>query len=206
MNIRLISLFFLCCLAGMDSYAQDMIIKRDSSNIFCKIIKEDSLTIYYKENPNSLENASIDKRTVLECYYGEGYRPDEQRILTRAEDSLFFYKKTGFVYRNRLLSWEEVEDLMYDNAPAFDEMMLAESCLDNYCHTANMIYIAAPFLRIGVYENGRRLRSSPALAVGVMALVVLPFVGIPYIVSIPFKVAFIRHAKLAVNYYNSGLR
>jgi len=60
---------FLFVLVSVLSYSQDVIIKQDSTKIFCRIIKQDSLSIYYAldKDKSSIE-LSINKTYVLKCY------------------------------------------------------------------------------------------------------------------------------------------
>jgi hypothetical protein len=48
-------------LISLFSFSQDLIIKRDSTKIFCKITKEDSLTIFYK----SLRDKQANEQSIL---------------------------------------------------------------------------------------------------------------------------------------------
>ena len=60
----LLFVFVSCC-----SYAQDLIIKRDSSVIFCKISKVDSTTIYYRQSKGEQTfELSILKTEVVNFY------------------------------------------------------------------------------------------------------------------------------------------
>src|ERR1700739_617626 len=59
----------LFVLVSFFSYAQDLIIKRDSSVIFCKIIKEDSISIYYRQSKGEQTfELNIKKTDVLNYY------------------------------------------------------------------------------------------------------------------------------------------
>lgn len=50
-------------------FSQDLIIKRDSTKIFCKVIKEDSLTIFYKPTGNKkAPEQSIPKADVIQYF------------------------------------------------------------------------------------------------------------------------------------------
>ncbi len=66
-NKLVFSLLFV--LVSLLSYSQDMILKRDSSVIFCHIIKEDSATIYYrqKQGEQTME-LNVKKADVLGYY------------------------------------------------------------------------------------------------------------------------------------------
>ncbi len=66
MKVLLSCLFVL---ASLLSYSQDLIVKRDSSVLFCKIIKEDSAAIYYRQTQGEqMMELSIKKTDVLSYY------------------------------------------------------------------------------------------------------------------------------------------
>ena len=64
-----LKILLLSIIISNNTFCQDLIIKRDSSKIFCKIIKEDSLSLYYIPSKNNQKTElSINKSEVLKYH------------------------------------------------------------------------------------------------------------------------------------------
>lgn len=77
------------------SYAQDLIVKRDSSVIFCHIIKEDSVSIYYRQNKGEQTfELNVKKADVLNYFskkanaLAELKRADSLALVNSKKDSV----------------------------------------------------------------------------------------------------------------------
>ena len=69
-------LFLWVFLSTLVSYSQDLIIKKDSSKIYCQITQEDSLVLYYQVIKNNLKiDAVIEKSDVLKYYKAKSSNP-----------------------------------------------------------------------------------------------------------------------------------
>ena len=63
---------FLFVLGFLLSYSQDLIMKRDSSVIFCKIVQEDNTTLYYRQKKGEqMFELNIKKADVLSYFSGK---------------------------------------------------------------------------------------------------------------------------------------
>jgi hypothetical protein len=99
-------LFIFLILVSITGFSQDLIVKRDSSKIFCKITKEDSLAIYYKSirDKTGLEQ-KINRSDVLNYFNSATIAKEKktkidtaQRIWQAKELKKGFYKSfTEFV-------------------------------------------------------------------------------------------------------------
>ena len=100
MKNKLKTILFLI-LISFYGFSQDLIVKKDSSKIFCKITKEDSVTIYYKSirDKQGLEQ-TIKKSDVLK-YFNSTTIAKEQKIKIDTAEKIWQTKelKRGF-YKN----------------------------------------------------------------------------------------------------------
>jgi|GEM_PF-2016218 hypothetical protein len=95
-----ILLGFLFTLTYLLSYSQDLIVKRDSSVIFCKIIKEDNAAIYYRQNKGEQTvELNIKKADVISYYnkaivQNEIKRTDSLSLVKPKRDTVQIKKDT----------------------------------------------------------------------------------------------------------------
>ena len=97
---KLASVFGLITLfISANCFSQDLIVKYDSTKLFCKITKEDSKHIYYIDKGNTEQ--SIEKDYVIKYYnhaigimqYGIAFNPNKL-----SKDSIG-YKKDSLIFR-----------------------------------------------------------------------------------------------------------
>jgi hypothetical protein len=69
MYIRNLFYTAVLLLISLLSYSQDMIVKRDSTKIFCKITKEDSTHIYYSQYKNNKVSMGTISKTEVQNFY-----------------------------------------------------------------------------------------------------------------------------------------
>jgi len=125
--------------------SQDLIIRQDSSKIFCKIIKEDSTTIYYKDNrkSNSLL-ASIAKSEVLKCYNHSILKNKSNvhkgsiyysNYSLKKGDTLVLEKNNEVMFKGRFLAEHQILGLMSHDTAAYEELnksLIYQAQLLNY--------------------------------------------------------------------------
>jgi hypothetical protein len=187
------------------SYSQDLIVKRDSSNIFCEIIKEDSSSIYYKQvKGDAVLNLSINKSNVLKCYNSKAMLQNQIRMadsIAKAKsmpvfktDSLFYDEKKKFTYHNMHFGNHKALILLEDNAEAHTEMKEAiNSNLGNIFSTTISISSLVGFAVYTAIEN------KPIWAVG--------GVGVGFsVISFACGYFYHKHCYKAVSIYNSKLK
>lgn len=118
-------------------YSQDLIIKRDSSKVFCKIIKEDSSTIYYRDyRKKPVLEASIAKSEVIECYnhsikeiskpksnsINNVYRGSITNYSLKKGDTLTLTENNEVRFKGRFLAEHEIKVLMRNDTSAYREL------------------------------------------------------------------------------------
>jgi predicted SnoaL-like aldol condensation-catalyzing enzyme len=75
-----IILFVLMIIGAKIGFSQDLITKRDSSKIFCKITKEDSVTIYYKSLREKKDIEQSIKKVDVLSYFNSATIAKEKKI------------------------------------------------------------------------------------------------------------------------------
>lgn len=128
-------------------FPQDLIIKRDSTKIFCKIIKEDSLTIFYKplRDKNTAEQ-SILKANVIQYFNKATIAKNAKtkidttpRIWQAAQLKPGFYKSRTELITNSpsiqkkfLIFQRNAADLVFQHGGEYNYKLLAgEGSIDN---------------------------------------------------------------------------
>jgi len=198
-----LSCFFI--LVSLLSYSQDLIIKRDSSKIFCEIIKEDSASIYYKQvKGDAVFKLSINKSEVLKYYNSKAMVQSQIRkadSIAKANpepafknDSIFYSGKKTFIYHDKKYGSFGVRKLMKDGTEAHQEMNKAIVSGGFW-----VFFSAASAPILGAFAADAIVEGNPrwtVLGVGI------GFTGL----SFAFKYFYQKHADKAVSLYNSKLK
>ena len=133
------------------------------------------------------------KRTIIACILLLSLSP---LFAQNQSDSIVIKKAFGTVFKQngKILTPRQLSNITQMNASAFKEMSLAR---DNY--TAASVIGAVGGFMVG-WPMGTAMAGGDAnwAMAGIGAGLI--------VVSIPFDIAFIKHAKKAVGIYNSGLK
>jgi hypothetical protein len=206
LNSLLFFLFFI-------TNGQDLIVRPDSSKIYCKITKQDSLILYYKENKTKTDSY-IEKSQVLNYYICPSILDNTQTnnlnkssAITRRNssytnyifqkgDTLKLTKSNEFEFRGgALYDWEVVE-LMSHDLLASQEMKKAESCHKKaYGRSAFGGILAALPLK---------LSRGPLALAGFIACAAIA--GVTYAITGPLFSKSKKHARRAVELFNANHR
>lgn len=196
-----LSCFFM--LVSVLSYSQDLIIKRDSTKIFCEVLKEDSTTIYFKgKKDDKVVEQSISKSEVLQYYNSKAIVQKQKQVAdsmakiqpTFKTDSIYYDGKKTFTYHNKKYSSFGVRKLMRDGTEEYIEMNRAAVCKGFWVFfSASSAPILGVFAADAIAFNNPRW---PVLGVGI-GCTALSFV---------FKYFYQKHADKAVGLYNSKIK
>jgi hypothetical protein len=207
-NKIIIIKFVLSCFFILDSqlsFSQDLIIKLDSSKIFCEITQEDSATIYYKAlKGDALFKLSINKSEVLKYYNSKAIVQSQIRkadSIAKANpkpafksDSIFFKERVKFTYHNQRYGNHSILKIIKNNPESLAEMKKAiRNNLFNIFSTTVAITSLASFAADAIAE-GKPQWALVGAGIGFYAL------------SFAFNYFYHKHTYKAVSIYNSKLK
>ena len=200
---------FLFLFISLIGAAQDIIIRQDSTKIFCKITGEDSLHIFYRNNKDKKRiETSIVKSEILSHSYGGPIpaevpeEPDKPKIVSRYADytavkgdSIYMNENRQFEFKGSVIGVYEVADIMKHDTLAHKEIMKAAAL-----HNTG----------IGIAVIGSSIIQGVSTATGSMvvpALLIDAAVLTATMASlIPLKVCWRKHLKIAIKLFNDTHR
>jgi hypothetical protein len=197
--------------AGM---GQDLIIKNDDSKIYCRVIRQDSLTIYYIPSKASRRSAldSLSRSLVRKIYLSEESASREAKVNKKVPspisagkylnyplakgDTLLLTRHKEFEFKGGLLYPREVEDLMSRDSSALAEVRKA----DKYRTASLMTYYLGTVIAITPLKVVKPSQLGGALLFGGA------MIGLTLSVGIPLATLYGHHAHLAVRIFNTRHR
>jgi hypothetical protein len=210
MKIEYLSIFIFV-LTPYLSCAQDLIIKSDSAKIMCKIIKEDSLSISYKDNTSKSNSIQVIKKSdVLKYYnssslitdkYNKTNKIASAKLKTNYADTILlkgdtiFQDKNGeYIFKQTPLKINEVAELMSHNSSAYKEMKKARSVHQGVLFTSIVGAIGTSLLfKLPNDMDTKFIAGLSALAV-------------TCIITIPLSISYKKHSRKAIRLFNEIYR
>ena len=190
---KLILTISICLFVICNFYCQDIIIKNDSNRIECKIIKEDSLNVYF---------TTIIREKEISTYLGKNdiqriiYEKDNASLILHSDSIISEKKGIGYNYylNGRKLNISELDDILKINDLAYEKFKSAKgiSVIANIFAGAGGFCIGYP---IGYALGGGK--ANWALA-GIGAGLI--------VIAIPILSSAEKKAREAVDIYNKGIR
>jgi len=207
--------FFIFVLIFVCSHAlhsQDLIIRKDSSKVFCKIIKEDSLSVYYKESRDRKHIKQSIAKSEVSKYYTSAETSLEQIRQNKTDslklerekssyanyklmkgDTLLLNKNFQFEFKGGWLYPREVVDLMSHDKTAYEEIKKAASCSE-FCNGTSLLgsMVAISILKLAAVSH---LAAFYLVSAGTLV--------VTYLTILPAKIKFKSHARKALHLFNA---
>jgi len=191
---------FLFLFISLISSSQDVIIKKDFSKIYCTIVNEDSLAVYYNIDANRKKNLSIAKSDILKYYRysSTSLRNSKYKDYNIEKgDTIVLSKKYEFEFKGELLLINEVVNLMVKDTLAYKEIIKAKKYHDGNWVTQ---YLGFTISLFPIAASGKSIPFGGAVILG------SSIIAVTYIISIPLNKKFKKHAKAAVKLFNEKHR
>ncbi|HTA62253.1 MAG TPA: hypothetical protein VK835_07350 [Bacteroidia bacterium] len=194
---------YLFIFIAFTSFSQDLIIRLDSSKIFCNILKEDSSTIYFKaKKGDDVVEQSIKKLEVLSYSNSKAIvqkqikQSDSLSLVKKKSalenDSLVFISRAKFRYKGKIYSAYGLPKIMEENSEEQLDMKKAK----------NNLYGGLIFATSGGALLGTAMadlvnnQQESAFQLGGFGLGLI-------LIAIPFDFLYKKHSQHAVKLFNS---
>lgn len=224
MSKRKLCTFFAFVFSVSVLLGQDLIIKKDSTKLFCKILSEDSLQItYIKSSDKKRVSQAINKSDILKYYRNSGdlsaYRykeppePESERSKQRRiahellpkkifdtlrlekGDTVYLKNNGTLVFRQKLITIYNLVDLMSHNSLASYHIKKAKSLFEGLFFIS---FITAPLVIIPLQAEGVSLRDKLLVSASIGAVAI--------IIDVPLNISYKHHLKKAIQLFNKEYR